>query len=641
MPHSPQTVPPDAMPASYDTGDSFGRMANSLHATGAAAVIDHELLAHSRGPTYPPVIGNPGACFDWTSRHEILGQQQKFVDSQELDGLCTTYESAVFATEPPNCITLSDECLLQLPFIVALGLMAYWNAPLYKLRGQEKNRNIIGVLQSWIAMSLNEIWLTPDITLYQIRALLLATLYFQFQLENDEATAYFNMAKAKRQQYIEARGGLSQVVNGDLQGRDPDFARINLAFFNLTFPNRLFGQHFSLYPLDPDDFIWKSSFDCRVFPVLSKSEECFSFRRNALALWSPEMANESPSVLLYDRFMQGLQELKMPECLEPMAKYPYAHLRLCCVQSLSDACLPLLNVYEKSHNSHPGAAKEIDRYLAMLVATSHDRLGKFEVLAVCLQNDLAPLSCTYHGKPPQVDSLGPPRNPYRRVAFPPSYEPNMKEGRPARPSSAPRAMRHAAKSTRARNGCRIRNGYAITKAMHDDEKKWNKRSVDDSTLRRYLSWENDCSGCLKLEFALFEMIANDRLHPKVHGVFWSSLKNMLVLQKMFSNVSNAPPMKSVEALETASIEAALSWGGYKGSLKEAPIGVRWILPEWNDSLGVDLVEQAIHRWKNLVEKLKIEPLFRSFGIRSMAAMWCMSPTDDGKIKSKYRKRKPR
>ncbi|KAF4461400.1 hypothetical protein FALBO_11802 [Fusarium albosuccineum] len=379
--HSPQTGPLDAVPTGYNTGNSFGPMADSLLATGIVAAANHESQAHSYGLISSTDLENTISGFDW-ALGPGSGQQPRFVSffakayaerrspwlmipEGELEALCGDYKLRFIAAEGGFEVPITNhEGLLQLPFIVALGVMTVFDAPLYEIRRQQAIRDTIDALQSWVARILKNSLPRSRIALFRIRAFLMAALYFQCQGENHAASKYLEAAKAISQQYILAGGGLDKMIKGNSQGRESDFIFINLAFCNFESPSDLFEKSLSFYPPDMDRDILKSSLGDRAFFILSESEGCADFRRKALVLGSPEMANASPRVLY--EFKKGLNELKMPEHPEAMS----VDLRLHYMQSLAYACFPFLDVYDKTHDSHPGGTTpEIDQLLTELVIT--------------------------------------------------------------------------------------------------------------------------------------------------------------------------------------------------------------------------------------------------------------------------------
>ena len=118
----------------------------------------------------------------------------------KLHRLCHSYELS-FSAETTGTAE-SDEELLQLPFIVAIGVMAAFDAPLCELRHHEDKEGVIEALQLWVAGALNDALAPSPLALCRIRTLLLATLCLHYQHEDYMASKYFQTSMGMFHKYV-------------------------------------------------------------------------------------------------------------------------------------------------------------------------------------------------------------------------------------------------------------------------------------------------------------------------------------------------------------------------------------------------------------------------------------------------------
>ncbi|KAF4470073.1 hypothetical protein FALBO_3018 [Fusarium albosuccineum] len=124
----------------------------------------------------------------------------------KVNDLCDSYRryfDLAKASKAAGMAANDHENLLQLPFIVALGLMTQQEVSMRELARREDRTALIERLQSWIARSLSEILDGSSYTICRIRALLLAALYFQHQLQTRLTQKLLDAATARFKRFIE------------------------------------------------------------------------------------------------------------------------------------------------------------------------------------------------------------------------------------------------------------------------------------------------------------------------------------------------------------------------------------------------------------------------------------------------------
>jgi hypothetical protein len=117
----------------------------------------------------------------------------------KLRSLCHSYKLSVSAETTGTAE--GDEELLQLPFIVAIGVMAAFDAPLCELRHHKDKEDVMEALQLWMAGALNDALVRGPPALCRVRTLLLATLCFQYQHQDCMASKYFHLSMEMFHQY--------------------------------------------------------------------------------------------------------------------------------------------------------------------------------------------------------------------------------------------------------------------------------------------------------------------------------------------------------------------------------------------------------------------------------------------------------
>ncbi|KAF5009478.1 hypothetical protein FDECE_4301 [Fusarium decemcellulare] len=269
-----------------------------------------------------------------------------------LDRLCDRYKPGLSFTETPNASITDDQDLLQLPFIVSLGLMAAMQRPLSELRSEAQNEDSIASLQLWIAESLDKISATSCITLSRVRTFLLAALHFQYQLDNHQASEYFDKATAIFQQYLCNWRHLDELAEKLPPSHYLDIVLINLAFFNFKFPNRLARHNVFTFSPSPDESLVRSLFGGDAFDILSTREDCVKFKKKTVELENFGILCGSQSE--FSQFLKSLKDLAMPASLGTVVMDLSPHLSLQCFQSLADVCHPHLTAYEKAQDPHRG-----------------------------------------------------------------------------------------------------------------------------------------------------------------------------------------------------------------------------------------------------------------------------------------------
>ncbi|KAF5001014.1 hypothetical protein FDECE_11084 [Fusarium decemcellulare] len=202
-------------------GSGSSLTADSPPETGAVTEIDADAGACLQQYTSITDAANQSVYFDWTTGQGGSGHQPfqpsivsffvSFYDSQscfwllfspgKLDGLCDSYWSKFYRNEASNAAAGDDESLLQLPFVVALGTIAFSMVPIDQLSCQDHYKDTIRGLPSWIARSLQEFSVVP--TLFSIRTLLLAALYFQRCSPGTEASQYLRLAASMFEDYTQ------------------------------------------------------------------------------------------------------------------------------------------------------------------------------------------------------------------------------------------------------------------------------------------------------------------------------------------------------------------------------------------------------------------------------------------------------
>ncbi|KAF4461566.1 hypothetical protein FALBO_11636 [Fusarium albosuccineum] len=205
---------------SSESGSSM--TVDSSPETGAVTEIDADAGACFQQYTSITDAANQSVYFDWTTGRGGSGHQpfqpsivrffvRVFASNSsvwllfppgKLDDLCDSYRSKLYRNEASNAAAGDDGGLLQLPFVVALGIMAAFEVPLGQLGCRNEYRYAIDGLFSWIADSLSEILACSYITPLRIRALLLAALYFECQIASGEASEYLNVATCMFQEYL-------------------------------------------------------------------------------------------------------------------------------------------------------------------------------------------------------------------------------------------------------------------------------------------------------------------------------------------------------------------------------------------------------------------------------------------------------
>lgn len=134
-----------------------------------------------------------------TNYHYIFGSLLLF-PLGKLRSLYHSYELSVSAETIGTAE--GDEELLQLPFIVAIGVMAAFDAPLCELRHHEDKEDVIETLQLWMAGALNDALVPGPPALCQVRTLLLATLCFQYQRQDYMVLKYLHICMEMFHQYL-------------------------------------------------------------------------------------------------------------------------------------------------------------------------------------------------------------------------------------------------------------------------------------------------------------------------------------------------------------------------------------------------------------------------------------------------------